>query len=253
MRENKNKNKPSFTRPLQKEQHTHKPWPFSGASSVEAGSRPRAKLLQQTQKLFSRLEIVPELSEHHGRGGRGVDLLDAAHHHAHVAAEGGGRGLGSAVGIGLLRARGSRYLRWLHLGCIAQQYSCYCSFCGYYHHYEDYQHFHYHYCYHCHYLITDIIIIIIAAISTTIIIIIIIINILFTHSSTETISFMSVLIFPPSTQPTNLSRCEYSRSFHHNSDSRGLNGLHDGFRDLLGQPLLDCGLRRKSVRGIFVW
>lgn len=167
----------------------------------------------------------------------------------------GGRreGLGSAVGIGLLRARRSRYLRWLHLGCIAQQYSCYCSFCGYYHHYEDYQHFHYHYCNHCHYLITDIIIIIIAAISITIIIIIIIINILFTHSSSETISFMSVLIFPPSTQPTNLSRCEYSRSFHHNSDSRGLNGLHDGFRDLLGQPLLDCGLRRKSVRGIFVW
>lgn len=43
-------------------------------------------VVAERQELFARLRIIPEDAQH-GRGDRlAVDLLDTAHHHAHVPA-----------------------------------------------------------------------------------------------------------------------------------------------------------------------
>ena len=59
----------------------------TASRSVAAGAQPRSRGAHEREELFARLRVVPEPAQHGRRDRLGVDLLHAAHHHAHVPEE----------------------------------------------------------------------------------------------------------------------------------------------------------------------
>lgn len=54
--------------------------------SLAAGAQPWSRSAHQREELLARLRVVSEPTQHGRRDGFGIDLLNSAHHHAHVPA-----------------------------------------------------------------------------------------------------------------------------------------------------------------------